>query len=54
MSILPGILQTTAIVLSLLLPVLLLGYAAIPGLRSPGRRFRAAVLTVAGILLIAC
>src|ERR1700743_143152 len=54
MNILPGVLQTTAIVLSLLLPVLLFGYASIPGLRSPGRRFRTAVLTVAGILLIAC
>lgn len=54
MSILPGVLQTTAIVLSLLLPVLLFGYASIPGLRSPGRRFRTAVLTVAGVLLIAC
>jgi hypothetical protein len=54
MSILPGPLQITAIVLSLLLPVLLFGYAAIPGLRSPGRRFRAAALTVAGLLLIAC
>jgi len=53
-SILPGLLQTTAVVLSLLLPALLFGYAAIPGLRSPGRRFRAAALTVAGLLLIAC
>lgn len=50
----PGLLQTTAIVLSLLLPVLLFGYAAIPGLRNPGRRFRAAALTVAGLLLVAC
>ena len=54
MSILPGLLQTTAIVLSLLLPMLLFGYAAIPGLRRPGRRFRAAALTVAGLLLVAC
>ena len=53
MSILPGPLQITAILLSLLLPVLLFGYAAIPRLRSPGRRFRAAAVTVAGLLLIA-
>ena len=54
MSILPGPLQTTAILLSLLLPVLLFSYKAIPRLRSPGRRFRAAALTIAALLLIAC
>ena len=54
MSFLPGPLQITAIVLSVLLPVLLFGYATIPALRSPGRRFRAAAFTVAGLLLIAC
>jgi hypothetical protein len=54
MSFLPGLLQTTAVVLSFLLPALLFGYAAIPGLRSPGRRFRASAFTVAGLLLIAC
>jgi hypothetical protein len=54
MNILPGPLQITAIVLSLLLPLLLFGYAPIPPLRRPGRRFRAAAITVAGLLLIAC
>jgi hypothetical protein len=54
MSFLPGLLQTTAIVLGLLLPALLFSYAAIPGLRSPGRRFRASAFTVAGLLLVAC
>jgi hypothetical protein len=54
MSILPGPLQTTAIVLGLLLPVLLFGYATIPALRSPGRRFRTAAITSAGFFLIAC
>src|ERR1700761_3085474 len=54
MSILPGLLQTTAILLSLLLPVLLFAYQAIPRLRSPGRRFRAATVTVVGLLVIAC
>jgi hypothetical protein len=54
MNILPGPLQTTAIVLSLLLPVLLFGYATIPALRLPGRRFRAAAITSAGLFLIAC
>jgi hypothetical protein len=53
MSILPGPLQITAIVLSLLLPVPLFGYATIPSLRSPGRRFRAAAITLAVLLLIA-
>lgn len=53
MSILPGPLQITAIVLSLLLPVLLFGYATIPAFRGPGRRFRAAAITVAGLLLTA-
>lgn len=54
MSILPGLLQTTVVVLGLLMPALLFGHAAIPGLRRLGHRFRAAAFTVAGLLLIAC
>lgn len=54
MNLLPGPAQTVAICLSGLLPLLLLGYAKIPGIRGAGNRFRIGCITVAGLFAIAC
>lgn len=54
MSILPGPLQITAIVLSAMLPPLLFGYAQIGLFRGAGRLYRAGCLTVVGLFAVAC
>jgi len=54
MNLLPGPAQTAAICLSVALPLLLLGYAQIPGIRGAGNRFRIGCVTVAGLFAIAC
>jgi hypothetical protein len=54
MNLLPGPAQTVAICLSVLLPLLLLGYAQIPGIRGAGSRFRIGCTTAAGLFAVAC
>jgi hypothetical protein len=54
MSILPGPLQITAIVLSVILPLLLYVYARIGVFRGAGRLFRAGSITVVGLFALAC
>jgi hypothetical protein len=54
MSILPGSLQITAIVLSAMLPLVLLGYARIGLFRGAGRLFRAGSLTAIALFVAAC
>ena len=54
MNFLPGPMQITAIGLSLLLPLLLLCYARIPGLRGAGRLFRYGCMTVPVLYVAAC
>jgi hypothetical protein len=52
MSILPGPLQITAIVLSLILPLLLYVYARMGLFRGAGRLFRAGSITVIGLFAL--
>lgn len=54
MDILPGPMQTTAILLSVLLPFLLLFYARIPGIRGAGSRFRIGCATAVALFAIVC
>jgi len=54
MSILPGPLQITGIVLSVILPLVLYVYARIGAFRGAGRLFRAACITVVGLFVLAC
>jgi hypothetical protein len=54
MNLLPGPAQTVAICLGVLLPLLLLGYARIPGIRGAGSRIRIGCATAAGLFAIAC
>jgi hypothetical protein len=54
MSILPGPLQITAILLSAILPLLLFCYARIGVIRGAGRLFRAGCITIVGLFAIAC
>jgi|HubBroStandDraft_5_1064220.scaffolds.fasta_scaffold46916_2 hypothetical protein len=54
MSILPGPLQISAIILSATLPLLLLGYARIGLFRGAGRLFRAGSLTAFALFAAAC
>jgi hypothetical protein len=54
MSILPGPLQLTAIVLSAVLPLLLFCYARIAAFPGAGRLFRAGCITVVGLFVAAC
>jgi hypothetical protein len=53
MNILPGPLQITAILLSLLLPLLLFCFARLPGLHGAGRLFRIGCTTVIGLFALA-
>ncbi|WFU28361.1 hypothetical protein QA649_19725 [Bradyrhizobium sp. CB1717] len=54
MNFLPGPAQTTAICLSVALPLLLLCYARITAIRGTGRRFRLGCLSVVVLFVIAC
>lgn len=54
MNLLPGPVQTVAICLGVALPLLLLVYAQIPGIRGAGSRFRIGGITVAALFVIAC
>lgn len=54
MSILPGPLQITGIVLSVTLPLVLYVYARIGAFRGAGSLFRAACITVVGLFVLAC
>jgi hypothetical protein len=54
MSILPGPLQTTGIVLSALLPLILYFYARIGVFRGAGRLFRAGAITVIALFALGC
>jgi hypothetical protein len=53
MNILPGPLQITAILLSLILPLLLFCFARLPGRHGAGRLFRIGCLTVIGLFALA-
>jgi hypothetical protein len=54
MNILPGPLQTTGIVLSALLPLILYFYARIGVFRGAGRLFRAGVITIITLFALGC
>jgi hypothetical protein len=54
MNILPGPMQIVAILLGVLLPLLLLFYACIPGIRGAGSRFRIGCATAVAFFAIAC
>ncbi|WP_291842053.1 hypothetical protein [Bradyrhizobium sp.] len=54
MNFLPGPAQTAAICLGIALPLLLLCYARIPGIRGAGSRFRIGCATAAALFAIAC
>lgn len=54
MSILPGPLQITAILLSAFLPLLLFCYARIGAFRGAGRLFRTGCITVVVLFVVAC
>jgi hypothetical protein len=54
MNILAGPAQTTAICLSIALPLLLLCCAQIPGIRGAGSRFRLVCFIAAGLFAVAC